>query len=88
MRHAARVLHFSMGQSSGAEILGPNWYLSKSTGDIEDVGRHAQARHYLPQCMHQRLADFDGYPEMRSTGREIRMVQIIGTHFECDESAK
>jgi hypothetical protein len=53
----------------------------------DDPGCESVASDRL-RSMSERLQCIEGHSEMRGTGREILMGQLLGTHFECDEPAK
>ena len=61
--------------------------LAVAAGDIEDVGRLGEAGDAAAQAFDQRLSVGDRNAEMRSAGREVRVVQVIRPDTSFDEGA-
>src|SRR5277367_4617083 len=53
-------------------------HLAEAAGDVEHVGRLAQAGDAAAQPAHERLTVRDGGAEARGAGRPVEMVQVIG----------
>ena len=68
--HARRL---AAGEEGGADRN-----LAGTAGDVEDIGRLAQAGKVSAQAFDQRLPLFQRQTEMRGTRREIGMMPLIG----------
>src|ERR1700691_3203232 len=69
-------------------VVRTHGYFAVSARNIENVSRLAQSRQPPAQRTHQCLTDFDRNAEMRRARRQIRMVQVIGTHLQTHEPAE
>ena len=69
------------------DIRRPDRHLAVAAGDIEHVGRLAEAGDAAAQLAHQRLAVGDRRAEMRRAGRQVAVVQVVGLHAVLDEGA-
>src|SRR4029079_18124268 len=83
---AKRVEHGKWSVGLGCrEIFGGQRDFSVAAGDVEDVSRLGNTRKPLPERADEGAAVRYRCAEMRRSGREIRVVQVIRLHAVLDE---
>ena len=70
------------------DIGGSDRDFAKPVGDIENVTGQAQTRKATSQAPHECLAGLDGDAEVGRAWCKVRMMQVVGSNLEFDQSAK
>ena len=73
--------------ANAIEITWPDRRLAMAAGNVEHIGRLAQAGGAAVERAHERLPSRDRGAQMGGAGREIAMVEVVGLDPAFDQGA-